>query len=93
MRDDQQRDHGSRCRSVVPIATVSKVKGRAGQRRGRSEHHVFGELFQEHKDLIADDMTMRIVGVPDDALGIRSSVVEMYFAAVLRTPFNDFSPS
>jgi hypothetical protein len=58
-----------------------------------SEHHAFGELFQEHKDLIADDMTMRIVGFHDDALGIRSSVVEMYFAAVLRTPFNDFSPS
>jgi hypothetical protein len=43
-----------------------------------SEHHAFGELFQEHKDLIADDMTMRIVGFHDDALGIRSSVVEMY---------------
>ena len=51
------------------------------------------ELFTTAKRRIADGMEMRVVDFDDDALGIRSTVAEIYAHAMLRTVHNDFSPA
>jgi hypothetical protein len=61
--------------------------------RARADHPDLLELFTTAKRRIADGMEMRVVAFADDALGIRSTVAEIYAHAMLGTAHNDFSPS
>jgi hypothetical protein len=59
----------------------------------REEHADFDGVFTQKKLWIGDELQTRVVAFDDDVLGIRSLVAEAYAHAMLRTPFNDFSPS
>ena len=61
--------------------------------RHRTDHPQLHGLFTAAKRRIADEMQMRIVAFDDDIKGIRSTVAETYVHALLRTTYNDFSPS
>lgn len=99
-RFDQHTQDGRPARSV-PFAM--RLAHEEAARRGiavpsnwwreREENPELLEIFTAAKRVIADQMEMRIVGFDDDALGVRSSIAEIYVHVMLGTPYNDFSPS
>ena len=58
----------------------------------KDHHPDFNQLFTAAKLRVGDEMEMRVSPFDDDERGIRSLVAEAYAAAILQTPFNDFSP-
>jgi hypothetical protein len=77
------RDHAVRRNVHVP----------ADWWRAREDHPEVLAMFLAAKRRIADTMEMRVIAFDDDELGIKSLVAEAYVHAMLRTPYNDFSPS